>query len=87
MDQSRTGSGGTGGLGGLLQLLLSPACPGRLTIDIIDGDVGTFWHDTWADRRLVQLGGADISSESCREEPTEDASHDETDHDQTEDDD
>jgi len=88
MDQGRTGPGGASRLrGAFLQLLLSPTCPGSLTVDIVDGDIGTLWHDAWADHGLVQLGRADIASESCGEEPIEDASHDETDHDQAENDD
>ena len=86
MDQSRTGSGGVNALGALLQLLC-PTRPGSLTVGIIDRNIGTLWHDVWTDRGLVQHGRADIAGESCGEEPIEDASHDEADHDQTEDDD
>jgi len=86
MNQGRTGSGRTSGLGCFLQLLLPP-CPGGLTVDIVDGNIGTLWHDTRTDHGFVQLGRADISSESCGKEPVKDASHDEADHDQTENDD
>ena len=88
MDQGRTGSGGTGGFGGaLLQLLLLFTCPRSLTVDVVDGNIGTLRHDAWADRGLVQQGRADITSESRGEEPIEDASHDEADHDETKDND
>ena len=84
MNQGRTGSGGTNGLGALLQLLLCPTCPGGLTVGVVDGNVGTLRHDVWADRGLVQQGRADTASKSRGEEPVEDASHDEADHDQAE---
>ena len=66
---------------------MRPACPRGLTVDVVNGNIGTLRHNARTDCGLVQLGGVDIASESCGEEPVEKASHDETNHDQAENDD